>query len=116
MKRHHLAAFLLLGAATLSSAQAADSSNGKALVEKNNCVSCHGANLNAPIAPGYPKIAGQHADYLFHALRSYQVTGNPHIGRSNAIMAGQVKSFTTAELKDIAAYVSSLPGDLVIKK
>ena len=51
------------------------------------------------------------------------------MGRSNAIMAGQVNSnpatigadgkprpFTEAELKDIAAYIESLPGSLVLKK
>jgi len=102
--------------AMTTTALAADLNNGKALVEKGNCASCHGANLNTPIAPAYPKIAGQHADYLYHALKAYQVTNNPNIGRGNAVMAGQVKAFSQSELKDIAAYVASLPGSLVIKK
>ena len=95
---------------------AADVNNGKALVEKNNCGSCHGADLKSPIAPAYPKIAGQHADYLFYALRSYQPSNSPLVGRNNAIMAGQVAQFKESELKDIAAYVSSLPTTLVMKK
>ncbi|WP_066738861.1 c-type cytochrome [Cupriavidus sp. D384] len=117
-----------LGAAAMS-ASAADIAAGKALVEKGGCVACHGKDLNAPISPDYPKLAGQHPDYLYHALASYQVSGNPLVGRTNAIMAGQVNSnpavtdkhgkprpFTRAELKDIAAYIGSLKGDLVLKK
>ena len=55
---------------------------------KGACVSCHGANFSKPIDRSYPKIAGQHADYLFVALKAYKVEGNPQVGRSNAIMAG----------------------------
>ena len=75
-------------------------------------MSCHGANFNSPIDPSYPKIAGQHSDYLYAALRAYQVEGKPYQGRSNAIMRGQVKAFTQAELKQMARYIGSLPGDL----
>lgn len=83
-----------------------------ALLEKGGCVACHGANFNKPIDGSYPKIAGQYADYLYVALKSYKIEGNPIIGRSNAIMAGQVKQFTDAELKAMAQYIASLPGDL----
>jgi hypothetical protein len=48
------------------------------------------------------------------ALKSYRVKNNPHLGRSNAVMAGQVepKKFTNAELKTLASYISSVPGEL----
>jgi cytochrome c553 len=88
------------------------SSEVAALLTKGNCASCHGANYNKPIDGAYPKIAGQHADYLYVALKAYQTEGNPQVGRGNAIMAGQVKQFKLAELKAIAAYIGSLPGDL----
>jgi cytochrome c553 len=84
----------------------------QALLAKGACISCHGANFNKPIDGGYPKIAGQHADYLFVALKAYKTEGNPQVGRSNAIMAGQVKQFSVAELKAMANYIGSLPGDL----
>lgn len=89
---------------------------GKALVESHACTSCHGVDLKHPIAPNYPKIAGQHEDYLFYALKSYQIENNPQVGRGNAVMGAQAKQFTQAQLKDLAAYVASLPGDFVIKK
>lgn len=82
------------------------------LIKKGNCAACHGANLSTPIDPSYPKLSGQHADYLYVALKSYQTERNAHIGRGNAIMAAQVKPFTHAELKELAAYIASLPTDL----
>lgn len=83
-----------------------------ALLTKGACASCHGADLNKPIDPSYPKIAGQHADYLYVALKAYQTEGNPQVGRGNAIMGGVAKQFKPAELKLMAAYIGSLPGSL----
>jgi cytochrome c553 len=83
-----------------------------ALLTKGACASCHGADLNKPIDPSYPKIAGQHADYLYVALKAYQTEGNPQVGRGNAIMGGVAKQFKPAELKALAAYIGTLPGSL----
>ena len=90
----------------------APSAEVAALLAKGVCSSCHGANFSKPIDPGYPKIAGQHGDYLAVALHAYTVQGNPQVGRGNAIMAGQVKQFKPAELKALAKYIGSLPGEL----
>ena len=83
-----------------------------ALLTKGNCASCHGANFSAPIDPSYPKLAGQHPDYLFAALKAYQTDKNPQVGRNNAIMMGMARPFTLAEAKQLAAYFASLPGEL----
>jgi cytochrome c553 len=83
-----------------------------ALLTKGACASCHGANYGKPIDPSYPKLAGQHADYLYVALKAYQIEGNPQVGRSNAIMVTQAKQFKHSELKAMAEYLSSLQGDL----
>ena len=98
------------GAAALGKAEA----SGKAaeLLTKGACVSCHGDSFSKPIDPTYPKIAGQHADYLFVALKSYKAEGKATWGRSNGIMAGIAKQFTNAELKELANYVHSLPSEL----
>jgi len=82
------------------------------LVAKGACASCHGANLNKPMVPGYPKIAGQYKDYVYVALKSYKVENQATWGRNNGVMAGIAKQFTLAELKEIAAYVSQQQGDL----
>ena len=85
-----------------------------ALLQKGACVSCHGDNFAKPIDPSYPKGAGQHADYLFVALKSYKVEKNNNLGRSNAIMAGIAKQFTNAELKALANYIGAVEGDLQV--
>ena len=82
------------------------------LLQKGACVSCHGDNFSKAIDPSYPKLAGQHKDYLYVALRSYKLETNPKGGRTNAIMGGMAKQFTNAELKELANYISSLPGEL----
>jgi cytochrome c553 len=83
-----------------------------ALLTKGACISCHGANFAKPIDPGYPKIAGQHADYLTVALKAYKTENNAKVGRSNGVMAGIAKQYSNAEMKALAGYISSLPGDL----
>ena len=111
------AAAALFGLAAANVAHAADADNGKVLADAHNCAACHGVNLNKPVSPEYPKLAGQHSDYVYWALRQYQMgNGNPHFGRNNAIMQAQVQSLSQSDMKDIAAYVESLSGDLVEKK
>jgi cytochrome c553 len=78
----------------------------------NACTKCHGANFNTPNDGTVPKLAGQHADYLFVALKSYKTEKHQTIGRSNGVMGGQAKKFSNAELKELASYISSLPGEL----
>ena len=85
-----------------------------ALLAKGACTSCHGANFAASIDPTYPKIAGQHADYLFVALKAYKTENNAKVGRANGVMGGIAKQFTNDEMKVLAGYVSSLPGDLKV--
>ena len=82
------------------------------LLAQANCASCHGSNFSAPIDPSYPKLAGQHADYLYVALKAYQTDHNPLMGRNNAIMMGMARPFTHPEIKAIAAYLGSLQGEL----
>eukprot|EP01030_Chromulinospumella_sphaerica_P007980 gene7980-7808_t len=79
------------------------------------CFACHGKDFNSPIDPTYPKLAGQHKDYLEHALTAYK-RGDAANGRNNAIMGGQVKALSDQDIRDIAAYLHSLPGSLVSRR
>lgn len=85
------------------------------------CEACHGKNFNNTTDAAYPKLAGQYADYLLVSLKAYMTDNNPRVGRSNAIMRGMIApevdgkmkpTFNNAELKQVAQYLSSLPGDL----
>lgn len=98
--------------ATLPVTAAEGSAKAAELVTKGGCTSCHGANLSKPIDPSYPKIAGQHSDYLYVALRAYKNTDKPMIGRSHPVMGGIAKQFSDADLKVLAAYVGGLPSEM----
>ncbi|ARK48003.1 c-type cytochrome [Burkholderia pseudomallei] len=111
------AALALAAGFAIGTAHAANVAKGKELVESHNCAACHGAKLDNPINAEYPRLAGQHADYLVWAMRQYQMgLANPLLGRNNAIMQAQVQSLSIADMKDIAAYLESLQGSLVFKK
>ncbi len=100
----------LFGAAAV---QAQDVKAGEKKVAM--CIGCHGIpgyQASFPEIHKVPMIAGQHADYLTVALKSYKTEKNANVGRSNGVMAGQVKQFSNAELKAIAGYIASLPGEL----
>jgi cytochrome c553 len=85
------------------------------------CAACHGPNFNNTTDPANPRLAGQHADYLYAALKAYMTDGNPNVGRASATMRGMVTQevdgkkkavFSRAELKQLAEYLSGLPGEL----
>ena len=82
-----------------------------ALLLKAACASCHGANFSKPIE-NYPKIAGQHDDYLFAALRAYKMENNPIKGRNHPVMSAIAKMFSSAELKALASYMGSLDTEM----
>lgn len=68
------------------------------------CASCHGPNGKA-IAPNFPSLAGQHADYLEHALKSYRAKV-----RANAIMGGFAANLDDATIEALASFYSSQDG------
>ena len=108
----------VVAGAELPATPAAPTAEVQALLNKANCASCHGANFSKPIDPSYPKIAGQHADYLFVALKAYKADNganpNAKVGRAHPIMGAMAKQYTHAELKAMAGYLSSLPGDMKV--
>ena len=94
-------------------AKAADgSAKAMELITKGACASCHGDSFSKPLDTTYPKIAGQHSDYLYVALKAYKTESNPQVGRGNAIMGGIVKQFSNVELKIMANYLGGLPTEL----
>lgn len=106
---------LFCGALSMNAFAGGDIANGEALAKKYSCAACHGADFSTPIDPSYPKLAGQHASYLEHALTAYKRGDGPN-GRSNAIMGGQVKPLSNKDIADLAAYLHSLPSALVLKR
>ena len=115
MKKNTILA-LFLSFSAFSVFAASDIEAGKAAVVKYDCASCHGENFSTPTDPTYPKLAGQHKNYLAQALKAYQRGSEGAYGRGNAIMGAQAKTLSNADIQNIAAYLHSLPGNLVLKK
>jgi len=90
--------------------QAADRAAGQAKADAV-CAACHGKDGNTPIDPSYPKLAGQHPDFLVRALTDYK-TGS----RKNAVMAGQAQALSKADIDNLADYYASLPGSLSTRR
>ena len=68
------------------------------------CAACHG-NDGSSLAPAFPRIGGQHRDYLYHALRQYQSGG-----RSDPIMLGIVATLSDEDMRALARYYSRQDG------
>ena len=75
---------------------------GKAKAEP--CKACHGES-GSSATPDFPRIGGQHADYIAVALRHYKLGK-----RKNPIMAGQVSNLSEKDMLDLAAWYSSQAG------
>jgi cytochrome c553 len=99
-------ALLVLGVMLTGSlgtaAAAGDMAAGK---EKSAlCVSCHGADGNST-DPQFPRLAGQHANYLERALMDYRSGA-----RKNPIMAGFAGELSDVDIANLAAYFASQTG------
>lgn len=79
-----------------------DAAIGK--TKATTCVPCHGED-GLGIAPNYPILAGQHADYMAHVLRQYR-SGE----RKNPIMLGIATPLSDSDIEDLAAWFASLEG------
>jgi cytochrome c553 len=66
------------------------------------CASCHGEDGNKPLTPEFPKLGGQHYDYLLHSLKSYKAGV-----RKNPIMMPLAQALSTKEMEDLAAYYAA---------
>lgn len=69
------------------------------------CAACHTADGNS-IIPQNPKLAGQHAAYLYKQLRNFKSWGGKPAERQNAVMNGMAAPLEDADMKALAAYFS----------
>jgi len=49
-------------------------------------------------------------------LRSYQRPDDKNLGRKNAMMLGFAQQLSNQDIQDLAAYLASLPGPLVVRR
>lgn len=79
---------------------------------KDNCVRCHGENGEGNNEKFYPRIHGQHYNYL---VRQYQWIKEGKRRNANPDMVQQIQTFTDRDTKAVLDYVSRLrpPAEMV---
>ena len=102
-KRTLMALFAAAVVAATAPAQAANVAAGQAKATEV-CAVCHGADGNSQL-PDYPKLAGQHSDYLEKALRDYKSGA-----RKNPIMTGFASALSKDDIANLAAWFNAQPA------
>lgn len=103
--------FLLAAAAAVScgAAYAGDQEAGKKKAAEV-CVTCHGADGNNA-NPQFPRLAGQHEDYILHALHDYKSGA-----RKDPVMGAMAASLSPEDMENVAAWFSSQTTGLITKR
>jgi cytochrome c553 len=70
------------------------------------CFACHGA-AGASVAPTFPRLAGQRADYLYHRLVSFKRADPKDPYYSVSPMKPIATSLSDTDMRDLATYFSS---------
>jgi len=106
MRNIALSLTMLFGLVASAHALDGDAEAGKS--KSVTCAACHGADGNATLAM-YPKIAGQHAEYIYKQLKEFKLgldSGGKE-GRYDVAMSPMAAPLSDQDMKDLAAYFAS---------
>jgi cytochrome c553 len=70
------------------------------------CFACHGAT-GTSVAPTFPRVAGQRADYLYHRLVSFKRADPKDPYYSVSPMKAIAANLSDTDMRDLATYFSS---------
>ena len=85
-------------------AVAAGGTQGASFDKAAACAACHGQN-GISVNAMWPTLAGQHEDYLVHAIRQYKAGT-----RKDPVMSAQAAMIADGDIPLLAAYFASLEG------
>ena len=83
----------------------ADAAKGQQ-VAAQICAACHNPDGNSTVSAN-PKLAGQHADYIYKQLKNFKADGGKPAERNNPIMGGMVAAINEQDMKNVAAWYAS---------
>ena len=109
----NFARFFVLAALVSVQANASSLVDGDAAAGKSKavtCSACHGAEGNS-VAPAWPNIAGQNANYIVAQLKAFQPGENdaPAL-RSDPLMTSMAMPLSDEDIRDLAVYFEGLPA------
>jgi cytochrome c553 len=94
-------------AAAAAPAPAAPDLKKGAAIAAAVCAACHAVDGNSN-GPTFPKLAGQHPDYIVKQLMNFKVVAPATTAeRPNAIMSPIAASLADADMKNVAAYYAT---------
>lgn len=102
LKKRYIAMAIALSVPMLANA-GGDAAAGK--TKAMMCSGCHGADGMA-IAPMYPNLKGQNAQYIESSLKAFK--DKSRTGGQAAMMYGMAATLSDEDIANIAAYYSSL--------
>jgi cytochrome c553 len=102
----HLAAALVVAMASVFAGPVAMAAASTPPPEAAMCVACHGAHGEGS-ATGVPRLAGQNAEYLSHALSMFR-DGT----RTSAIMQPIARTLNDAQMRELADHFSKQAAPL----
>ena len=95
-----------VGAAHAQQTKKPDLAKGQQIASQV-CAACHGADGNAT-SPANPKLAGQHADYLYKQLVNFvPKQGAKEAERANPIMMGFATQLSDDDKRNVSAFYAS---------
>ncbi|WP_250484232.1 cytochrome c [Caballeronia sp. GaOx3] len=101
-----LAVSMSVNAAEPAQAAKPDAARGQAIATQV-CAACHAADGNSAGA-AFPKLAGQHAEYIVKQLKDYKTQPDAKApARNNPIMAGIAGALSDQDMVNVAAYFAS---------
>ncbi|MCJ8268104.1 MAG: cytochrome c4 [Psychrosphaera sp.] len=108
MKKLAISMSLVLGLSGMGLSSAANAFEGNAEAGKTKsamCAACHGPDGNSTIDM-YPKIAGQHPEYIFALLQALKLgmTSGGKEGRNDPVMSAMTLALSEQDMKDLAAF------------
>jgi cytochrome c553 len=70
------------------------------------CAACHNPDGNS-VQPANPKLAGQHAEYLFKQMKEFKAAEGKQPVRVNAVMNGMIAAYNEDQMRDLAAHFAA---------
>ncbi len=70
------------------------------------CAACHNADGNS-VQSANPKLAAQHAEYLFKQMQEFKAAEGKQPVRVNAVMNGMIAAYNEDQMRDLAAYFAA---------
>ena len=105
--KRQIAVVALTAAFGLIFAPCAIAADGKTLFAEKGCIACHGEDAKTPLQEGFPKLAGQSAEYLANQMKDIK-SGARKNGQSVDVMKPVVADLSDDEIKAMADYLVSL--------